>query len=235
MAAPGACGVARVDDVYVVWRKQTACALDRLTAAVAGGPHVHCEMVFAVAPLAQARERSLLAVASIYPRGVYASDLCTDKFYGVSGDRDPGDWQWTCMNVTRWFPTAADRMDLWQWSAAKVGACGYAVGAAAAFAAPCGGGGVFYGSDVADKPSYLCSELVADALFRAARDERPEAAPALAGLAARCKASMFARGGTNKVSPQALLDFIEAEGRSHTVSRMDLLLSISAGATVPWS
>jgi hypothetical protein len=226
-----ACGVARVDDVYVIWRKQTASVLDMVTAAVAGGPHVHCEMCFRVASSDKPHAWSLLTVGSIYPIGVYASDVCADKFYGVSADRAAGGaWDWTCMNVSKWFPTGADRLALWKWSAAKVGDCGYAVGAAATFAAPCGGSGVAYGADVADKPRYLCSELVADALFRAGH----EGTPALAGLAARCKSGIFAYGGTNKVSPQDLLNFIEAEGRSHSVSRMDLLLSISNKKIVPW-
>jgi hypothetical protein len=232
-----AAGVARVADVYVLWKRAEAASLvDGLTAAVAGGPHVHVELCFRCSALPAGEAWSLLTVGSIWPMGVYASDVLTDAFYGVAAPPrggPPAD-AWTWLNVTAWYPTPAERLELWRWSAAKVGPCGYATRSAAAFCLP-GGDGVRYGADVLDKRGYLCSELVADGLFRAMAPPGHAAHdPAVRGLALRCRGSGWAAGGTSKLSPQALYEFFSEEGRSVAVGQADVRASAARGALAAW-
>jgi hypothetical protein len=236
MAAPA--GVARVAEVYVLWKHCVeGSVLDMLTAAVAGGPHVHCELCFRCSAARSGQDWSLLTVGAIWPLGVYASDALTDPFYGVTPAALPGQPappRWTWLNVTQWFPLEPQRLELWQWSVEKVGVCGYGARSAAGFCLP-GGGGVAYGAAVADKPRYICSELVADGLFRnAAAPGHHLHDPAICGLAFRCREGLFAAGGTSKLSPQALYEFLSEEGRCAEFANTDLGRCVARGALQPW-
>ena len=164
-----------VDAVYVCFRlANDGNVFDRIVDAVTGGPEVHCEFVFYAQKQAEG-QKCLLTVASVDPRGVYASSIGNDPFYGVcdtSGAFLPIDikkpfLEWVWLDVTTLFRKSAfSRREAMHWCLRRVGTAQYRKETYYTYVLPCGRNNIVsedQGVDVKDR--YICSEFIADALL----------------------------------------------------------------------
>jgi hypothetical protein len=185
-----------IDAVYVAFRLSGRALVDRATAAVAGGPQVHCELVVD-------RGGVFHAYGSIYPEGVYASAVHRNTLFGLyARDGTP---------VSR---ERAERLGLlWEWVdvTALVGRTGTIETWARQRLGFAYRAAVFVDMMLpltlgthSPKQSYICSEFAADALLATAG----AAAPALrADFAKRARWGGRCAGvdqGTAKLPPAAL-------------------------------
>jgi len=201
----------KVTAVYAAFR--CACPdnfMDQAVELVTGGRHVHCELVFLTT--AADRSRSTLStVASVYPHGVYASDVLSDPFYGVcdrKGRFMPVDvanggsigWEW--LDITAAFDQGTEqRRRAFLWLLRRVGVAQYRKDTYVTFMLPCGRESYASVDDGVDvKTHYICSELVADTLFGFGNltDAQSET------LRQSCRRAMAPTEMTQKLSPSRL-------------------------------
>lgn len=164
-----------VDAVYVCFRlANDANVLDRIVDVVTGGPEVHCEFVFYAQKQAE-QQKTLLTVASVDPRGVYASTVGNDPFYGVcdtSGGFLPIDIKkplvgWVWLDVTTLFRNSAfSRREAMHWCLRRVGTAQYRKETYYTYMLPCGSNRIVAEDEgVGVKDRYICSEFIADVLL----------------------------------------------------------------------
>jgi hypothetical protein len=223
---------------FVAYRICGTAVEDRVVARLTGGRQVHCEMMY------QLREAGsvdrLVAIGSIYPDGVYMSDVFRDPFYGIcdsDGKHLPvqllqgmgsGGWEWH--DVTEMFGAPAQMQRAFEWNHGQVGMAAYNSRAILSYPFPCARSGTPHlpGAPAGSKGAYTCSELCADTLvaFSADRALRADV------LVAQQRLGGCVHGDTGNVSPHALHAVVERDGRAtaHGFVTMRLMASRSAEA-----
>jgi hypothetical protein len=221
---PGAAprGGAAAVRAYIAFRVCSPSLEDSVVATFTGGRHVHCEMAYLVREPGSADR--LLSIGAIFPGGVYMSDAYRDPYYGmcdadgvslpVQLQRGAGRGGWEWWDVTDMFDTPARLQAAYEWNGSLVDKAEYNTAAIFAYAVPCvsarsparpSAGGLPPHQD-----KYMCSELCAETLRVFSTD-----AALLRDLAAAGRRfGGLGRGGSAHITPHALQEVVERDGRA---------------------
>lgn len=214
---------------YVAYRQCSRSIEDRIVAKFARGPCVHCEMAFLVEETNTAK-RTLVAIGSIYPGGVYASDVFKDPFYGVCArdgkllpvqiDKSEGEGGWKWHDISNVFELPHNMQSAFDWAIDAVGTSKYHTSAVLTFPLPCSFGVEEQTLPSKHKLRYTCSEFCADCIRQFAKDS------ALRHDIDTSSQRFWGVGvaSTCKISPQCLYDIVERDGRAQEETGVSLRL-----------
>lgn len=194
--------------VYLVFKHEQGELIDQVVRWVTGGKHVHVETVFVI----QHKPVSVLAVGSLYPQGVYASDVLKDPYYHLyshTGSSLPVDTKrglgWTWVDITATFANDHYRQNALDWAITQVKHVQYRTSAFVTFPMPCSS------STTRSKRKVICSEFCADMMLKFCTPETHHRI--LPSLNQHCeRLGGLVQGGTEKLSPQALYETLQSTG-----------------------
>ena len=160
-----------------------ATVVDKLAEWITGGPEVHCEFVVET-------DGTLTTYGALFGIGVFSSTVRQDASYRTG--------KWTWVDVTSLFSATESEVYLREWLEHTLGLA-YGTRAMVAFAVPWTGAG----HRKLPKDTYICSELVADALLNCSATTAPT-------QQARKKILSQCRADTSRLSPYQIYTALRA-------------------------
>lgn len=225
-----------VTGVYLIFKHESGHWVDKLVRWVTGGIQVHVEFAFI---LSDSTQSQIVTVGSLWPYGVYSSNLFKDPFYNLyeangsfkNIDIHKGlQWSWVDLNTI--FNSTVQRNEALIWAMNQVGKRKYRTSVFATFLLP-----YTHSSTVKDpgsshtlipKNTYICSEFCADIIlaFGSCSDKlRSE-------IIASCeRLGGLWHGDTQKLSPSDLFKAIVHTGSGKLIDPLTVRVMTRHGSS----
>lgn len=163
-----------VAGVYLIFKHENGEFIDRVVRWVTGGKHTHVEFAFV---MTEGRQSRIFTVGSLWPLGVYASDLLHDPFYNLyekNGKRKAVDVNrglgWTWVDITQMFTSVVQRDEALVWAMNRVGKSKYRTSVFGTWLLPYSHSTLILQNEdhhraAIPKKTYICSEFCADIMI----------------------------------------------------------------------